>query len=441
MGKTALQVRLISIDENAIAGELVEFMELATQDFGSELKPMKGVSRMDLWVKREEDSDKLTKIFVATLISLIIIANILMGCELNLGAVLSTFKSPIPPAIGCVTQFIMMPLIAYGISHMILLPRGLNSFALGLFVTGCSPGGGASNFWTLLLEGNVNLSITMTFISTVASIVFIPFWMKLLGHRFLQGSTDIVHVKVPYRNIVTGLVVLIIPLLIGIGIAKFLPNIAAKARKILRPFIIFVLIFVICFGTLSNLYMFKLLTWPALLAGFLLPWGGFMFGCFSALIFGQKPANVTAIAIETGVQNTGIAIMLLKFSFQQPDADISALIPVIVACFTPFPLLLGYGVHVFIKFIKNQNKPSVDLEKEAQIVTFNTKTSTPFTMKSPTTSLSTKVQDGCNQPLIFHKSTMNQENTSSEESLTEEQKVEYMEEMLEQVCIPGVIPE
>uniref|UniRef100_A0AC34GHS0 PIN-like protein n=1 Tax=Panagrolaimus sp. ES5 TaxID=591445 RepID=A0AC34GHS0_9BILA len=200
--------------------------------------------------------------------------------------------------------------------------------------------------------------------------------MKLLGHKFLQGSTDVVNVKVPYRNIVTGLLVLIVPLLIGIGIAKYWPNIAAKARKILRPFIIFVLIFVITFGTLSNLYMFKLLTWPALLAGFLLPWCGFMFGCFSALIFGQKPANVTAIAIETGVQNTGIAIMLLKFSFQQPDADISALIPVIVACFTPFPLLLGYGVHVFIKFIKNQNTPSTDLEKEAAIVTFNTKTST-----------------------------------------------------------------
>uniref|UniRef100_A0AC34G916 PIN-like protein n=1 Tax=Panagrolaimus sp. ES5 TaxID=591445 RepID=A0AC34G916_9BILA len=168
-----------------------------------------------------------------------------------------------------------------------------------------------------------------------------------------------------------------------------------------------------------------------------------MFGCFSALIFGQKPANVTAIAIETGVQNTGIAIMLLKFSFQQPDADISALIPVIVACFTPFPLLLGYGVHVFIKFIKNQNTPSTDLEKEAAIVTFNTKTSTPFTIKSPTTSLSSKVQDGCNQPLIHHHHlAMNQDITSSsEESLTEEEKVKYMEEILEQVCIPGVIPE
>lgn len=41
---------------------------------------------------------------------------------------------------------------------------------LGLFVTGCAPGGGASNFWTILLDGNANLSVTMTFLSTLLSI-------------------------------------------------------------------------------------------------------------------------------------------------------------------------------------------------------------------------------------------------------------------------------
>jgi solute carrier family 10 (sodium/bile acid cotransporter), member 3/5 len=42
-------------------------------------------------------------------------------------------------------------------------------WAIGLFVTGCSPGGGASNYWTILLGGNANLSITMTFISTIGA--------------------------------------------------------------------------------------------------------------------------------------------------------------------------------------------------------------------------------------------------------------------------------
>ena len=56
------------------------------------------------------------------------------------------------------------------VAKLVLIPRELFSLALGLFVSGCVPGGGASNFWTLLMDGNVHLSITMTFISMIASI-------------------------------------------------------------------------------------------------------------------------------------------------------------------------------------------------------------------------------------------------------------------------------
>lgn len=82
----------------------------------------------------------------------------------------------------------------------------------------------------------------------------------------------------------------------------------------------------IVLGTICNFYMFYQITWPAVIAydlpyfprvqllfsGLLLPLLGFMCGCFSAILLRQKPEDVTAIAIETGVQNTGIAIMLLK---------------------------------------------------------------------------------------------------------------------------------
>jgi sodium/bile acid cotransporter 3/5 len=54
---------------------------------------------------------------------------------------------------------------------MLVFPtNGQHLLALGLFVTGCSPGGGASNYWTLLLGGNANLSITMTFVSTIGAL-------------------------------------------------------------------------------------------------------------------------------------------------------------------------------------------------------------------------------------------------------------------------------
>lgn len=85
-----------------------------------------------------------------------------------------------------------------------------------------------------------------------------------------------------------------------------------------------------------------------------------MFGCFAALLTKRKPEDVTAIAVETGIQNTGIAILLLKASFGQPDADIGSLIPVIVAAFTPGPLLLGAAVHLTFKWMRNRRNMKVN---------------------------------------------------------------------------------
>jgi len=114
------------------------------------------------------------------------------------------------------------------------------------------------------------------------------------------------------------------------------------------------LAFVIIFGTITSYHLIPQITWPAVVAGLLLPWFGFMCGCFSAILLRQEPQDVTAIAIETGVQNTGIAIMLLKISFSGTDADASILLPILVACFTPGPLLLGYAIHKIIMWRKRK---------------------------------------------------------------------------------------
>lgn len=223
-------------------------------------------------------------------------------------------------------------------------------------MTGCAPGGGASNFWTILLDGNAHLSVTMTFLSTIASLgsslvdvlavlcvsVMMPLWLWALGGQFLQGDTATGGIRVPYYKILASLASLVGPLLIGVAIKKWRPTWAERVRPILRPFIIFTFIFIIAFGTYVNSlvffflydtfacrYMFSLMSVRALIGGLLLPWCGFACGCFSALLTRRPPKDVTAIAVETGIQNTGIAILLLKLSFAEPDGDIAALLPVL----------------------------------------------------------------------------------------------------------------
>ncbi|MFH4982207.1 hypothetical protein AB6A40_008916 [Gnathostoma spinigerum] len=309
LGKTAVKIRLLTAVENEEEKSFVETKN------NKEEEPIRRGDHwiMDVWVRQKSDR-LLNRLFLITLITLITIANVLMGCELDLSVIFETLKRPLAPVVGLFCQFVLMPLLSFGIANLVFLSRGLHSFALGLFVTGCAPGGGASNYWTLLLDGNLPVSVTMTFVSTVSALAMMPLWMWALGDNFLHGYHPDAVLKVPYTKIFTSLIVLIVPLLIGIGISRWKPAARQKARKVMRPFIIFVLVFVVCFGIAANMYMIQIITWTALIGGLLLPWCGFMFGCFFAIAFRQSPSTVTAIAIETGIQNTGIAIMLLKVS-------------------------------------------------------------------------------------------------------------------------------
>uniref|UniRef100_A0A0K0D3C5 P3 protein n=1 Tax=Angiostrongylus cantonensis TaxID=6313 RepID=A0A0K0D3C5_ANGCA len=224
IGKTGMRLRLVVSRNWSDLDDSWKTMEMIKGDTENIL---------DVWVLRNEASERLTLVFVTSIVLLITFGNVLMGCELDLRAIFDTLKRPVAPTIGFLAQFFVMPVLAYSIAKSVFVSQGLFSMALGLFVTGCSPGGGASNFWTLLLDGNVNLSVTMTFISTLASLVVMPFWISMFGAEFLQGFSSKSNLRVPYGKIVRSLVSLVIPLLIGVAIKKLKPEWAAKSRKTL----------------------------------------------------------------------------------------------------------------------------------------------------------------------------------------------------------------
>lgn len=73
-----------------------------------------------------------------------------------------------------------------------------------------------------------------------------------------------------------------------------------------------------------------------------MPWLGYFMGWLAALICRQEYEDRLAISIEAGIQNTGIAIFVLRNALNQPEADLTTVLPVAVAIMTPFPLILFY---------------------------------------------------------------------------------------------------
>ena len=271
-------------------------------------------ANLDLSITRKKTiASKLFGYSVALLIS---IAYINMGCAIDLDVIRESIRRPVGPTIGFVCQFVVMPLISFCLGYAFYDNAPMR---LGLFVTGASPGGGASNIWTLMFGGNLNLSVTMTAISTFAAFFMIPLWLFTLG-RVIFSEGNIV---IPYYKIVTYAFCLVVPLSIGILITRYLPKVSKFLVRILKPMAFFLIMFILVFGVWANLYMFKLMDWKVWLTGMGLPWLGFAFGCSIARLASRPTEDVIAVAIETGVQNTGMSIFILWFTFDHPLGDMA----------------------------------------------------------------------------------------------------------------------
>ena len=170
----------------------------------------------------------------------------------------------------------------------------------------------------------------------------IPLWLFTLGQ--LVVSDDDVRITIPYVNIVVILACYLIPVVVGLLIKRHCRRLSAVIVRCLRPTYVVFVVFMFTFGVWSNFYVFRLISGRLLLAGCLLPYAGFALAGAVAWLLRQPPARVLTIAVETAIQNTGLPIVLLKFSLAQPDADLSVVGPVVIAMFMPLPLWIAFVV-------------------------------------------------------------------------------------------------
>ncbi|XP_037555616.1 ileal sodium/bile acid cotransporter-like [Dermacentor silvarum] len=246
-----------------------------------------------------------------------------MGCQVDMAAILECLKQPLAPIIGCLCQFIFMPLASYCIG-LLILDDPLQWF--GIFLLGCSPGGSASNLWTLVFNGDLNLSITMTFISTIASVFMMPLWVFVLGNQMSKDETQAM--SIPYVNLIASLAILAVPLAIGLLIQQLRPRLALTLQEFCKPLTIFVLVSLLILTATVQRYIFQLITWQAVVCGALISWSAYIAGTLSALAGGLNRAQIIALAIEVAFQNSGVAIVIMYTSLPRPDSDL-VIVPVV----------------------------------------------------------------------------------------------------------------
>ena len=113
-----------------------------------------------------------------------------------------------------------------------------------------------------MFDGDVNLSCTMTFISSLGSFAFTTMWVYLLGAPMVGKS-----VPIPYLQLTGSLAMFVIPLLLGVLINHKLSKLAERLRKLSRPFFLLLLIVFPVVGSLQNIHFFYLCRWQHFAAG------------------------------------------------------------------------------------------------------------------------------------------------------------------------------
>ena len=227
-----------------------------------------------------------------------------MGLTLNPNDFRIVFSRPKDVLTGCLAQFTVMPLLAWILSKIFSLPPDL---ALGVILVGCCPGGTASNVITYLAKGDLALSVGMTATSTVLAPLLTPLLTWMMAGTFVDVDAVGMLMSIVY--------VVIAPILAGFLIQHYMPEFTRRMVAYLPAFssvMIATLVAIIIGHNASKLLTGGLIVVVVVMLHNLC---GLALGYWIGLLLRLTHPKRSAISIEVGMQNSGLASSLANIHF------------------------------------------------------------------------------------------------------------------------------
>jgi BASS family bile acid:Na+ symporter len=215
---------------------------------------------------------------------------------------------------GLFCQYIFLPLITVLLIY-VLNPS--DDIALGMILVAACPGGNASNFFSMLAKGHIALSVTLSAITSMFCFLLTPlsffFWSSLVPGLSQHMKTFEISFFDLFLNMA---IILLLPLLAGMSFAHFFSKTAEKIAKVLRTLSILILITFIVVAFMNNFGVFKnhifSVFWLVLLHNGL----GLVGAYYVSSLLKNKESVNRSVAIETGIQNSGLGLLLIFTFFQ-----------------------------------------------------------------------------------------------------------------------------
>ena len=227
-----------------------------------------------------------------------------MGLTIKMDDFKRVFSRPKEILIGFIAQYTIMPVIAWILCQLMQLPTDM---ALGVILVGCCPGGTASNVITYIAGGDVALSVGMTITSTLAAPIITPLLVYVLAGAWVEVSF--------WAMVLSVVKVILIPVLLGVFLRSLAGEHVDKVSDVMP--LVSVVAIVMIIGGIVAVNAEKIVSCGVLVLGVVAihNFCGMMLGFLAAKIFHVEYSRTTAIAIEVGMQNSGLAVSLAAANF------------------------------------------------------------------------------------------------------------------------------
>uniref|UniRef100_A0A3B3VNB6 Solute carrier family 10 member 4 n=1 Tax=Poecilia latipinna TaxID=48699 RepID=A0A3B3VNB6_9TELE len=263
-----------------------------------------------------------------------------LGCTVEVSQLEEHIRRPIGVLLALVCQFVIMPLVAF----LLALAFSLDDVAaMAVLLCGCCPGGNLSNIMSLLVHGEMNLSIIMTISSTLLALVLMPLCLWIYSRAWI--NTPVVNL-LPFGAIILTLCSTLIPIGLGVMLRYRHTRVADIVLKVMSAPVTLLL------STIPpSVYVVAIL----------MPLCGYAAGYGLAVLFDLPPNSRRSVSLETGCQNVQLCTAILKLAFPPQLMGGMYMFPLLYALFQAAEagiFILAYKL--YRKEVLRKSDPTMD---------------------------------------------------------------------------------
>ncbi|KAM4051113.1 sodium/bile acid cotransporter 4 [Anomaloglossus baeobatrachus] len=251
-----------------------------------------------------------------------------LGCTVEVSQIGEHLRRPIGVLLALISQFVLMPLMAF----LLALIFKLNEVAaIAVLLCGCCPGGNLSNIMSLLVNGDMNLSIIMTTSSTLLALILMPLCLWIYSRPWI--NTPLVQF-LPLGAVTLTLCSTLLPIGLGVFVRYRYSRIADILLKVsLWSLLVTLVLLFILTGAMLGPELLATISPSVYIVAVIMPMIGYSMGYGLATLFNLPPNCRRTVSLETGCQNVQLCTALLKLAFPAHLIGSMYMFPLLYALF------------------------------------------------------------------------------------------------------------